>query len=206
VEQPGRLADLERGVTWGEQARVLPALPMKLVLVDDRIGAVPLQASPGAIASVALVHPSGLLEGLSALFEALWQVALPLDLDAERGANPPDQPSRDERRILSLLTAGLPDEMVARQLGMSDRTYQRRIHDLMKRLRAQTRFQLARQAMQNGWLDTDGRGRKRSVRPEDRDDVVRSRPARFVPGASTGGSGRVDAAVSLPVLANGRRR
>lgn len=153
VEQPGRLSDLEEGVAWGEQARILPELPMKLLLVDDRIGAVPLQSSPTAIESTILVHPSGLLECLSALFDALWQLALPLDLEVERGDRPPGDPSRDERRILSLLTAGLPDEAIARQLGISDRTYQRRIHNLMEHLHVQSRFQLARQAIRRGWLE-----------------------------------------------------
>jgi DNA-binding CsgD family transcriptional regulator len=153
IELPGRLADLEEGDGWGEQARVLPELPMKLLLVDDRVAAVPLQASPTAIESTVLVHPSGLLEGLSALFESLWQVALPLDVGGVRAGSPPGRPSREERRILSLLTAGLSDEAVARQLGVSDRTYQRRIHDLMGRLRVQTRFQLARQAIRRGWLE-----------------------------------------------------
>lgn len=168
IEQAGRLADLEEGVRWGEQARALPALPMKLLLVDDRVAAVPLQSSPTAIESTILVHPSGLLEGLSALFESLWVVALPLDLDGLLDGSPPARPSRDERRILSLLTAGLPDEAVARQLKMSDRTYQRRIHDLMERLHVQTRFQLARQAIRRGWLEHNN--------DADTDDVAGSHP------------------------------
>jgi DNA-binding CsgD family transcriptional regulator len=117
---------------------------------------VPLQSSPSAIESTILVHPSGLLEGLSALFEALWQIALPLDIATKaRGRTPPAHPSHDERRILSMLTAGLSDEAAARQLNMSDRTYQRRVRGLMETLDVQTRFQLARQAIRRGWLPSD---------------------------------------------------
>lgn len=169
VEQPGRLAHLEAGVAWGEMARCLPQLPMKLLLIDDRIGAVPLQSSPSAIESTILVHPSGLLEGLSALFEALWQIALPLDIaSTTRRRTPPAHPSHDERRILSLLTAGLSDEAAARQLNMSDRTYQRRIRGLMETLNVQTRFQLARQAIRRGWLAderADSQGERRASHP-----------------------------------------
>ena len=154
LEEPGYLARLEPGVAAGEQARVLPWLPMKLFLVDDRLAIVPLQAAPAAIESSVVVHQSALLEALSALFETLWQLALPLELAA---ADPSllDNPSAEERLILASLTAGLPDEAIARQLGISDRTYQRRIHDLMERLHVQTRFQLARQAARRGWLDAD---------------------------------------------------
>jgi hypothetical protein len=45
---------------------------------------------------------------------------------------------------------------------LSDRTYQRRMHDLMERLHAQTRFQLARQAARRNWLrDTPACGEVR---------------------------------------------
>lgn len=193
VELSGRLADLEEGVGWGEQARVLPRLPMKLLLIDDRIGVVPLQASPSAIESTILVYPSGLLEGLSALFETLWQLALPLELvsatSARSGAAPDDQPSPGERRILSMLTAGLPDESIARQLGISDRTYQRRIHDLMLRLHVQTRFQLARQAIRRGWLSDD------EEEPSTEEDADPRRSAGLV-----GVAGRVTATNALPRL------
>jgi hypothetical protein len=156
VDQPGRLADLEAGIAWGELARFVPVLPMKLLLIDDRIGAVPLLASPNAIESTILVHPSGLLEGLSALFEALWQIALPLDVvPAVRRGRSTTHPSQDDLRILTLMTAGLSDEAAARQLSMSDRTYQRRIRGLMESLNVQTRFQLARQATRRGWLTDD---------------------------------------------------
>jgi hypothetical protein len=36
LEAPGYLAGLKQGVAAGEQARVLPWLPMKLFLVDGR--------------------------------------------------------------------------------------------------------------------------------------------------------------------------
>jgi DNA-binding NarL/FixJ family response regulator len=61
----------------------------------------------------------------------------------------------EELRILTLLTAGLPDDVIARELGISERTYQRRVRAMMERVNAQTRFQLARQAARRGWLDDD---------------------------------------------------
>jgi DNA-binding NarL/FixJ family response regulator len=43
--------------------------------------------------------------------------------------------------LLGLLVAGLKDETIARQLGVSLRTVQRRIAALMHELGARTRFQ-----------------------------------------------------------------
>lgn len=155
VEVPGRLpGDLELGPAIGTQDRVVPHLPMKLILIDDRLAIIPLQADPTVIESTVVVHRSALLEAISALFETLWRTALPLEL-AVADSRLVDQPSEEERRILAFLTSGLPDDAIARQLGLSDRTYQRRIHDLLERLQARTRFQLARQAGRRGWFDED---------------------------------------------------
>ena len=162
VEMPGRITgDIRSGSARGEQDRVLPELPTKLVLVDDRLAILPV-ATP-ALDSAIIVHHPALLSALAALFENLWQVALPLETvalgagHAARAAHAAQagQPSQEERNILALLTTGLPDDAVARQLGLSDRTYQRRIHDMMERLGARTRFQLARHAGRRGWLTDD---------------------------------------------------
>jgi sugar-specific transcriptional regulator TrmB/DNA-binding CsgD family transcriptional regulator len=160
---PGCIAQLEEMALHGEQARLLPAIPTKLILIDERIGAIPLRAAPEQIDSMVIVQSSGLLEALSALFDALWRVALPLQLFDLPDGRPPapragadeDRPTAQEQRLLALLTSGLPDEGISRQLGLSHRTLQRRVHDLMARLHAQTRFQLALQAARRGWLDLD---------------------------------------------------
>jgi DNA-binding CsgD family transcriptional regulator len=151
VELPGRLANLEQGVAAGEEARVLAEVPTKLVLVDDTAAMIPLASPQGGVESSLVIHPSALLDALGALFETLWRIALPLEL-AAADAELIDHPDPGERHILALLTAGLPDHAISRQLGVSDRTYQRRIHNLMERLNVQTRFQLARQATRRGWL------------------------------------------------------
>lgn len=163
VELPGRITgDIRSGSARGEQDRVLPELPTKLVLADDRLAILPTQATPALDSAIVVQHPA-LLSALAALFENLWQVALPLEMVAAgtgqstqaTPATQAGQPSQEERNILALLTTGLPDDAVARQLGMSDRTYQRRIHDMMERLGARTRFQLARHAGRRGWLTDD---------------------------------------------------
>ncbi|MEV0144367.1 MULTISPECIES: LuxR C-terminal-related transcriptional regulator [unclassified Nonomuraea] len=151
VDRPGALRQIETMIGAGQQARVLPALPMKLYLMDDRLALLLLRHQPDdPDADAALVvHPSGLLEALSRLFEGLWQRALPLGL---RSAAPGQAPSRtspaspDDERLIALLVAGLTDEAIARQLGIGYRTAERRIADLMSRLGAHTRFQAGVQA------------------------------------------------------------
>jgi len=98
-----------------------------------------------------VVHPSALLEALGALFESLWARALPLPLPGEELATE-DRPSREEARLLALLTTGLPDVVIARQLGLSYRTYQRRLRELLSRLGAETRFQAGVRAVLLGWI------------------------------------------------------
>lgn len=141
-------SDVEECVALGEQARVLPGVPVKLILVDDRFGCLPLQADPQEIASMVVVHPSGLLEALDALFEAVWAQAMPLTMDDGHA----DDVSEDTRRLLGLLTAGVSDGTAARQLGVSPRTFQRRLQDLMASLGARTRFQAGLQAGLRGWI------------------------------------------------------
>ncbi len=133
---------------------MLPELPTKLVIVDDTLAILPLQAAPEAIESIVVLHKSALLEAIIALFETLWEIAVPLQLpNSECGHDGP--PTAEERRILALLTAGIPDDVIAREVRLSERTYQRRVRGMMEHLNAQTRFQLARQAARHGWLDDD---------------------------------------------------
>lgn len=55
-------------------------------------------------------------------------------------------------RILRLPLAGLTDQAIGGQLGMSLRTVQRRVPGLMDRARVVTCFQLGREASRRGWL------------------------------------------------------
>ncbi|GAA3478120.1 helix-turn-helix domain-containing protein [Streptomyces yanii] len=157
INRPDRLNLLRMWAAAGEKARVLPALPTKMALIDDRLAILPLRpgSGPDSTPSLVVVHRSGVIDALSALFEVLWAIAPPLQFE---DANPADLHSlpADDRLMLSLMTAGLPDEAIARQLGMSYRTLQRRLRVLMDRAHARTRFQLGLQAVANGWVSPPG--------------------------------------------------
>ena len=57
-----------------------------------------------------------------------------------------------ENRILGLLSSGVSDSAIARQVDLSQRTVERRIKALMDRLGAQSRFQMGLLARERGWI------------------------------------------------------
>ncbi|UGY92007.1 LuxR family transcriptional regulator [Streptomyces gobiensis] len=154
LAHPGHLtSNIQPCVDAGEQARVLPELPVKLTIIDDRIGFVTLSiAEVDVNRSLLVVRPSGLLTALRALFEACWDRALPIQ--AATGTSGPSgaRPGPAERRILAMLVAGVPDSQIIRELGISRRTFFRRMELLMAQAGAGSRFQLALQAQRRGWL------------------------------------------------------
>ena len=142
--QPAKLAEVRALVAAGEQAGTAVGLPFKLALVDFRWGLLPL--APGTELSGALVvRPSPLLDALLQTFEAQWARAVPVPA--------PDPQSTDSQvELLTLLAAGMTDERIARQLGVSARTVQRRVSALMSGLGADNRFQAGVQANRRGLL------------------------------------------------------
>ena len=57
-----------------------------------------------------------------------------------------------ERRLVAMLSSGMTDEAMARAIGLSHRTVQRRLADLARRVGAEGRFQLGVQAARRGWV------------------------------------------------------
>jgi DNA-binding CsgD family transcriptional regulator len=154
MESADYLADnLLPGVVAGEEARTLPQVPVKLILFDDEC-AVVAQTAPraGADRSALLIRPCSLLEACRGLFEMSWRAALPFHL--REGIDRYLQPN--ERRLLSLLAAGLGDDQAARALGISRRTLFRYLEGMMARTGAANRFQLALHAARNGWMEGSG--------------------------------------------------
>jgi DNA-binding NarL/FixJ family response regulator len=79
-----------------------------------------------------------LVEGVYAMFEAAWQGATPL---ADYLTLEPPRIDAEGRAVLRMLTTGLTDEAAARRLGISLRTYRRRVAEMMRLLEAESRFQ-----------------------------------------------------------------
>lgn len=144
--------DLEAGLELGEQARVIADAPTKMIIADDRLGLIPLRATPSVMESAVVVRQSALLSALAALFALVWRDAVPLALLGTPSAPRDGVPNEQDKRLLALLTTGMPDRTIAKQLGLSYRTFQRRLRALMAALDADTRFQAGLRASARGWV------------------------------------------------------
>ena len=129
----------------GVQARTTNELPVELALFDRQIGILAL-----GIDCAAIVRASPMLDALGALFDGIWDHALPL-LSTMDGGTDKDLDERS-RQVLLLMSDGLKDESIARALGLSRRTVQKCVTAVMTSLGARTRFQAALLAHDRGWL------------------------------------------------------
>ncbi|MDG4822349.1 helix-turn-helix transcriptional regulator [Asanoa sp. WMMD1127] len=153
LEQEGGAADAAAALAAGEEVRVAEHVPIKLVIADRAIGVLPMADESNQPTAI-VVHRSGLLDALQALFDAVWHRALPLTLGPDGAL---EEQSTDgalfplDRQVLALLLAGLTDRAIASQLGMSMRTVQRRVQRMMELAGVRTRMQLGWYAAQTEW-------------------------------------------------------
>ncbi|MEU4192645.1 helix-turn-helix domain-containing protein [Kribbella sp. NPDC026611] len=120
----------------GEEARVVGAVPIRLAIYDDTVATLPARSGRPVTEGILVVRPGALLDGLIALFEQVWATALPLTPDADDELDP-----EDDQTLIALLAAGMGDQAIARQLGISLRTVGRRVQRVQTGLNAATRFQ-----------------------------------------------------------------
>jgi DNA-binding NarL/FixJ family response regulator len=152
LQDPIALRMVQECVDAGEQARVFPQISMNLTIVDQRWALVAARASvlgQDRITAV-VVHHSPFLSGLTGIFESFWRMAVPIT--STETSELTGAPNSETKRLLTYLSAGLTDESIAREFGVSERTIARRISRLQETLGAQTRFQLGVQASRQGWL------------------------------------------------------
>ncbi|MFG2841456.1 LuxR family transcriptional regulator [Streptomyces zaomyceticus] len=137
---------LRRLAAAGAEVRVLPSLPVRLILADGSDAALPLDPEAPNDGVVLLSEP-GALAGLRALFQQLWDAAEPLPgtpTPRATGCTP------QEHALLRHLADGLTDEAAARRLGISLRSERRLISQLSEQFGARSRFQLGLEAARSG--------------------------------------------------------
>lgn len=168
-EIPGAWDEARELAGKGEQARVVGELPVKLAIADHDLALVSLQLDPLRIEALR-TESRPMVEALCALFEHYWQRGTPIAAADSAGAvvsaaraAPADGPrpssprpgraaTPGEHALLTLIGAGLTDEVIARQLGISTRTLRRRSQELMIELGAANRFQAGAEAARRGWI------------------------------------------------------
>lgn len=142
----------EQWAAAGQETREMADVPLKLLIADDQMAMIVLDGHDEQIRSTLVVHPSTLLDGLIAVFESLWKSAAPRDPIVIVEGTADAELSSGDRALLSLMASGVTDAVIARRLGMSQRTLQRRIRDLMDQVGAGNRFQAGLWAARRGWL------------------------------------------------------
>jgi len=142
LETPGALERIKEDVARGEQARMQPALPFKMMIFDRKAAVISLDGDRPEHAPTLLVHGGALLNALCLLFEFVWERATPILL--ARGSTRGDKGDDDEfaAALVPLLSAGLNDKAIAAELGISSATLNRRMSELMRKTGTRTRFQL----------------------------------------------------------------
>jgi DNA-binding CsgD family transcriptional regulator len=139
LHRPQWLAAVHRWAEVGEDVRLLPSPPLRLMLFGVQAALVPVEWGSSPVRRV-IVRTPGVVDALRLLFEVLWRQGAPM---------PGTQPAGDRRnqQVLRLLAAGAKDETIARQLGLSLRTVRRRVAEQIGELGATTRFQAGVEAV-----------------------------------------------------------
>ncbi|MFE7399665.1 TrmB family transcriptional regulator, partial [Streptomyces sp. NPDC057557] len=117
LQDPKALEVAHECVARGEQARVFPDVALNVLVCDDRFAVVSVAAPNRTGHHSVVVQPSGLLDGLIGVFESYWRIAVPLP---PAGAVGGSEATPEGRQLLSYLSAGLTDESIAREFGVSE--------------------------------------------------------------------------------------
>jgi hypothetical protein len=126
----------------GAQVRITTDELNETIIVDRRVA---ILAGDGTFS---VVWIPGVVQSVHALFDAAWRSATALaDYERDFGDLCEVAP-----KILELLGSGAKDETAARSMGLSLRTYRRRVADLMTTLGASSRFQAGARARELGLI------------------------------------------------------
>ncbi|MFH8724164.1 DNA-binding response regulator [Streptomyces termitum] len=143
------LPRLEAGPRLPGRARLADAIPFKLIVVDRTVAAVPLDLEL-LYNGLLLIRDPVVVQALVRAHHVCWEAA------EEPGRVPPPRapggPPEQLRPVLEALVSGLTDEAAAARLGMSARTYSRRVGELLAALGTSSRFRAGAEAARRGWL------------------------------------------------------
>lgn len=151
LSDPLTTTRLREIVAAGAQARVSDSHFDRMLIVDRRKALLPIDPNDTKRGAL-LVHEPGVVAGSVALFEHIWESAQDLEDVVAGDEEPKTELQEIERKVLTTLCQVDKDEIGARQIGVSVRTYRRHVSDLMRRLGASNRFQAALLARDRGWI------------------------------------------------------
>ncbi|WP_142214609.1 LuxR family transcriptional regulator [Streptomyces sp. SLBN-118] len=153
LEHPPTLDYLRELAAQGAVIRVAEDVSERILVYDRRAALVPRDPADTTRGAL-LAHEEGLVASIVALFEKIWDQAEDLSgsVDGQAGADDGPGPGDIERRVLQWMCQGHKDEIGARALGISIRTYRRHVAELLRLLGASSRPHAALVARERGWI------------------------------------------------------
>lgn len=151
LDDPLTVGYLRELTAHGAQIRAADDLSERILVYDRRTALVPIDpedTSRGAL----VAQETGLVSGILALFEKIWCQATDLASVIEEPEENPGGLSDIERQVLTSMCHVGKDEIGARDLGMSVRTYRRHVAELLRLLGASSRPHAALLARERGWI------------------------------------------------------
>jgi hypothetical protein len=137
-------------ILWsrGAAAKAVDRLPFKAGVLDRAVALVPADLSVLANGMLVVTDPL-VVRLVLAQHRALWDAG---DTVRPEAATTADGPPPHLRAVLPMLASGENDHVAAAAAGMSQRTYSRRVAELITLLGVRTRFQAGLEAARRGWL------------------------------------------------------
>lgn len=129
-----------------DDTRVTESIPFQILVADRSVAAVPLDLDLYHHGTL-LIRDPVLIQALVRTHRAWWETGDELAPHTVRGTAPGHL-----RPVLQALMAGLTDEAAATRLGMSARTYSRRVGELLAALGTTSRFRAGAEAARRGWI------------------------------------------------------
>lgn len=150
LPEPNVLEIMQAREEAGDNVRLTSGLPFTGAVNDQGLAMIDLGDDGGSPVGILLNRSAGSARVQAAL-EFAWRLGAPW--------HPSNTPSSDsdlleprDRNIIRLMAGGVSDAAIARQLGISSRTVERRVRILLDRMNATTRFQAGVQAARQGLI------------------------------------------------------
>ncbi|WP_405597846.1 DNA-binding response regulator [Streptomyces sp. NBC_01410] len=125
--------------------RVTDSIPFKMVVADRTVAAVPLDLELH-YNGVLLIRDPVVVQTLVRTHRTWW------DTGDDPTRHTVDPVPAHLRSVLHAMLTGLTDDAAAARLGMSGRTYSRRVGELLAALGTTSRFRAGAEAARRGWL------------------------------------------------------
>lgn len=148
MDRPDSRRLVQQCMDAGEEARLLPKIPMKLKLADERAALLPLTMT--GMGGAVLIRSYVIVAAIREYFEMLWERAVPVGSKRTFTGTPL---SEVDFRILRLMADGKFDEEIAKKLKMAVSTVRRHIDSIRNELGAPNRFAAGVAAHRRGWVE-----------------------------------------------------